>query len=156
MIAGAEPEQGLALLREQMAAMPAASFNIRLPELHAGLAGGLLRLGRPEEALQAVDAALADARGSDERWFEPEYMRLRGECHIALGAAEAASMELCAALRLSEEQTTLAWSLRIATSLAGLRADEAAMAELLRLVQRFPPGLDTQDLRRARALLAGH
>jgi predicted ATPase/DNA-binding winged helix-turn-helix (wHTH) protein len=154
MIAGAEPEQGLALLREQMAAMPAASFNIRLPELHAGLAGGLLRLGQPKEALQAVDAALADARGSDERWFEPEYMRLRGECLIALGAAEAASAELNAALRLAEEQTALAWSLRIATSLAALHADEAAMAELLRLAQRFPPGLDTRDLRRARVLLA--
>ncbi|WP_458097176.1 ATP-binding protein [Roseomonas sp. WA12] len=156
MMAGDQPEEGLALLREQQAAMSPSSFNKRLPVLHAGIIATLLRLGRPEEALPVAEAALADARASDERWFEPEYARLRGECLVALDAAHApeAEAEFRAALEQAEAQTARAWSLRLATSLARLRRDEECRARLAALLTHFPAALDTPDLRAARALLA--
>lgn len=153
MMAGDRPEEGLALLREQMAAMSPVSFNARLAEIHAGLAETLLRLGRPGEALPVVEAALDRARATDERWIEPEYARLRGECLLALGKPAEAETELHAALRLAESQTALTWSLRIATSLVRLRRDDEALACLAGLVVRFPPGPATPDLRCARAVL---
>lgn len=156
IIAAGQLEEGIALLREQMAAMPPHSFNIRLPELQAGLVGALLGLGRPEEALRTLEVALAQSRASDERWFEPEYMRLRGECLLALGgtaAEEEATAEFRAALHLAAVQTALSWTLRLTTSLARMRRDPAALAELATVVARFPAALDMADLRQARALL---
>ncbi|MBE9606999.1 winged helix-turn-helix domain-containing protein [Acetobacteraceae bacterium H6797] len=155
-IAAGEVEAGVAMLRDRMASMAPTSFNIRLPILHAGLTEALLGLGRPEEALVAVDKALVLARETYEGWFEPEYLRLRGECLIARGwegdAAEAEAL-FRKAFALAEEQTALAWSLRTATSLARLRPGEAEATLLASIVERFPEGEETPDLVAARAAL---
>ncbi|WP_181378115.1 ATP-binding protein [Teichococcus aestuarii] len=156
-IAAGRMEEGLAQLRERMAGMAPTAFSARLPILHAGVATALLRLGRPAEALVAVEAALADARGCGEAWFEPEYLRLGGECRLALGDAGAAAAAFRAALALAARQAAPAWSLRAATSFARMRrecaSDPAAEALLAGIVARFPPRADTPDLRAARALL---
>jgi predicted ATPase/DNA-binding winged helix-turn-helix (wHTH) protein len=158
IIRAGEPEAGLAMLRDKMAAMPSTAFSARLPILHVGVVNALLQLGRADEALSAVDNALADARACHELWFEPEYLRLRGECIQALGRqgveAEAAA-EFRAAAALAERQTALAWSLRAATSLARLLRDTATIALLAAILARFPAEADTPDLRAARLLISG-
>ncbi|WP_370688651.1 winged helix-turn-helix domain-containing protein [Roseomonas sp. GC11] len=155
MIARDEVEEGLPLLRAAMDAMSPTSFTIRMPLLHAGVVQGLLRLGRAAEALALLDAALEVARQGTELWFEPEYLRLRGEILLALDRPlpeVAAAFE--AALAVAGRQGALAWSLRAATSLVALRrpgaAGEADRAGLSAFLARYAPGEDTPDLRAAR------
>ncbi|MDQ1078083.1 winged helix-turn-helix domain-containing protein [Pseudoroseomonas cervicalis] len=148
----ARAEEGLALLRRSLAAMPDTAFSRRIPVFHDGLARAALRLGRPAEALAIIDAALADARGCGEAWYEPEYLRLRGDGLAALGAPEAEILAAYeAALALAGAQGARAWSLRAATSLA--RRRPAARDALAALLARLPPGEDTPDRRAALALL---
>ncbi|WBV41562.1 winged helix-turn-helix domain-containing protein [Pseudoroseomonas cervicalis] len=158
LIATEQVEAGLPLLRTALDAMSPTSFTIRMPLLHVALAQGVLQQGRPAEALALLDAALAEARRGTELWFEPEYLRWRGEILRALGrpVAEVAA-EFEAALAIAARQATPSWSLRAATSLAALRRQgaegKADRQKLAGFLARFGQGGDTQDLRAAHALL---
>ncbi|WP_160123529.1 ATP-binding protein [Rhodovarius lipocyclicus] len=160
MIAREETEAGLALLRSLIAGMPPTAFTAQMPMMHAGLVQALLRLGQAEEALTTLDTALADARNSHRLWYEPEYLRMRGEVLLAIGAQDAeqaAAAHFTEALAIAERQTALAWSLRAATSLARLRRRGAAgLADrglLAGILARFPEGSRTPEISEARMLL---
>ena len=152
MMAEGQPDEGLRLLLDRMAEMPLSSLSRRAPLLHAGITQALLALGRPDEAMTRLEGALSEARRRHEGWFEPEYLRLRGECLMALDRAEEAARDHAAAVALAERQSALAWSLRAATSLARLRP--TTMPRLADIVARFPTAADTPDLRAARRMLA--
>ncbi|MFB9972243.1 winged helix-turn-helix domain-containing protein [Pseudoroseomonas cervicalis] len=158
MVARGEVAEGLPVLRGALAAMSPTSFTIRMPLLHVGVAQGLLRLGRPEEALAGLDAALAEARRGTELWFEPEYLRQRGEILRALGRpVPEVAVAFEAALAIADRQAALSWSLRAATSLAALgRPGAGDRARLAGYLARFAADADTPDLRAARAQLSSH
>ncbi len=155
-------DSGLALLRaavDELASTPALSY--RLPALLGELAQGLGTVGRPEEAITAVDEALELCERSEERWCAPELLRIKGVLLKSFeipSAVDAARDHFVQAGDLARRQGALSWELRTAMSLGRLyyarnRAEDAR--ELLNSVYaKFTEGFHTADLQSARTLLA--
>jgi DNA-binding SARP family transcriptional activator/tetratricopeptide (TPR) repeat protein len=144
--------EAIGALRTSIDLFRASGARLRLPYYLGLLAGVCGQAGRAAEGLAAIDEALAQARASNERWWDAELHRLRGELRLAAGAhedeAEAAYLR---ALEVARAMGARSLELRAATSLARLRRRPAPLAELIRT---FGEGRDTPDHRAAHALLA--
>ena len=127
--------------------------------LHLGFLGtAYTQAGRFDDGARALDEALALAEKTEERFYEPELHRLRGELHLAETNDQAAA-EACfrTAIATARRQPSRAWELRATTSLARLwqrqgRRDEARAA-LAAVYGSYTEGFTTPDLMDARALL---
>ncbi|HET9221702.1 MAG TPA: hypothetical protein VFO07_04325, partial [Roseiflexaceae bacterium] len=149
----------IADLREAIAAFKASGAQLRLPYYLGLLASVCSRAGRAEDGLAAVEEGMAAARAHNERWWDAELHRLRGELLLASGAdAHEAEAAYLRAIEIARSQQARALELRTATSLARLwcashRAEDARKL-LGELFSWFTEGSDTPDLRAARSLLA--
>jgi predicted ATPase len=112
---------------------------------------------RLQEALAISGQTLEHIQRVNERAFEPEGHRIRGE--LLLQAAAIGDAEECfrRALAVAREQRTRSWELRAATSLARLLNDQGRYGEARNLLAPvygwFTEGFDTPDLKDAKALL---
>ena len=95
----------------------------------------------------------------EERWFEADLHRLKGEALLASSLKRATEAEPChhQALAVARGQGARLWELRAATSVARLWRDQgrlAAARDLLAPVYGwFTEGFDTADLKDAKSLL---
>ena len=94
---------------------------------------------------------------TDERCFEAELHRLKGELLLAQSTGTEAEASFRGAVEVARGQQAKSWELRAATSLARLwhaqdRTDEARQA-LAEIYDWFTEGFDTRDLLAAKALL---
>ena len=127
--------------------------------LHLGFLGtAYTQAGKFDDGARALDEALALAEKTDERYYEPELHRLRGELHLA-ETNDQPTAEACfhTAIATARRQQSKAWELRATTSLARLwqrqgRRDEARAA-LAAVYGSYTEGFTTPDLVDARALL---
>jgi class 3 adenylate cyclase/tetratricopeptide (TPR) repeat protein len=123
------------------------------------LADALLAVNDPESALRAVETALDLIDRSHDRLWEPEVWRLKGLCLLALSSDRREGEEcLRKAVDIAAERGARSWQLRASTSLArwlhlGGRKDKAREV-LSPALDFFSQGLDTPDVRDARALLS--
>jgi DNA-binding SARP family transcriptional activator/predicted ATPase len=149
----------LARLRGTIEAFEETGARLRLPYYLALLADAHLRRGDAGGGLDVVEEALSRSRETNERWWDAELHRLRGELLLAggAGAAEAESA-LRRALEIARGQQARSLELRSARALAGLWAEsgrrEAARGLLAPVYLAFTEGLETPDLAAARALLS--
>jgi len=117
-----------------------------------------LQCGAIRDGLAAIDEAFALLGRIDERFFNAELHRLRGELLVAQGSAPA-EIEACfqQALRLSREQQSKSLELRAAMSLGRLWQAQRKKRQARELVATvyawFSEGFATADLRDAHALL---
>jgi len=146
-------------LRGSIAAFKASGARLRLPYYLSLLAQVCGKAGRAEEGLACIDEALAEARTHNERWWDAELHRLRGEFLLVHGAdtsdGEAA---LLRAIEIARSQQTRSLELRATMSLAQLwitqnRGDDARR-HLEGVYSWFTEGFETPDLQAARLLLA--
>ena len=79
-------EEQIGRLRDSITEFKASSARLRLPYYLALLAQVCGKAGRVEEGLAAIDEALAEARTHNERWWDAELHRLRGEFLLMHGA----------------------------------------------------------------------
>jgi len=80
------PEQrkaGLVQLREGLVAMRATEAELWIPLFLGALAQGYGQDGQAEEGLKVIAEALAMVEKNEERWYEAELYRLRGELTLA-------------------------------------------------------------------------
>jgi class 3 adenylate cyclase/predicted ATPase len=123
------------------------------------LAEALGAAGSPEEGLDALNEAAAQAEKSGERYCEAEIYRLRGELLLAQSRDNQAEAEGCfhQALDVAREQEAKSLELRAATSLARLWRDQARTDDardlLAQVYDWFTEGFDTADPKDAKALL---
>ena len=158
---GVAVETGIAELRQGLTTIEAMGVQQHTPGFLGLLAG--LHLGTQDfsEALQALDEALARVDRLEERWFEPDLWRLKGEALVALSPERATEAEACyqQGLTVARHQGARLWELRAATSLARLWRDQGRRAEARELLAPvygwFSEGFDTADLKDAKALLDG-
>ena len=143
-----------------MAAGEATGARVYTPLFLTLLAEALALAGKMQEALAALDDALATAAVSGARGWDAEIHRLRGELTARLPHPDPAKAEdsFRTALAIAREQGTRGYELRAATSLARLwheqgRRDEARDL-LAPLYASFTEGFDTADLKDAAKLLA--
>jgi predicted ATPase/DNA-binding winged helix-turn-helix (wHTH) protein len=156
--------QGLLLLRDAFETSDRTGWHISYVEFKAALALALAGTGRLDEALIAVDEAMAaDHEGADGHgWYAPELLRIKGEVLLRQAADQSApGAEDCfsQAARMAREQGALFWELRVALSVARLRVSQGrhreARAPLASVYDRFTEGFATADLQAARTLLEG-
>ena len=123
------------------------------------VATALGRMRRFDEALRTIDEAFPFIERSDERLYEAEVHRLKGELLLAHDASNAAQAEQSfrTAIEISRKQHAKSWELRATTSLARLLRDtgqrDEARAILAGIYGWFTEGFDTADLKDAKALL---
>jgi predicted ATPase len=153
-----EHREGLDLMRAGMLGSEQISMNL-LRATHLGLlACAHGRVGEIGLGLELLDSAIGTAEATDERIFEAELHRLRGELLIQSERSCEAGREFREAMIISRRQQAKMWELRAATSLARLRGQqgrsEQARELLAPIYDWFTEGLDTTDLKEAHALLA--
>jgi predicted ATPase len=139
-------------LRASIEVFRVSGARLRLPYYLGLLAGVCRQAGRAAEGLAVIDEALAMARTNNERWWDAELHRLRGDLRLAAGAGddEAAAAYL-RALEIARTIGARSLELRAATSLARLRRSPAPLAEL---IHTFGEGRETPDHQAAQALLS--
>ena len=120
-----------------------------------------MKAGRTQAGLECIDRGLQAVNANDDRWYEAELYRLRGELLLADGSGCTAMVraEECfaSARAIAAQQGAKAWELRAATSLARLWQQRGKRAEAHQLLSDiyswFSEGFDTKDLQNAKALL---
>jgi class 3 adenylate cyclase/tetratricopeptide (TPR) repeat protein len=115
------------------------------------------KAGNPGKGLEVLDTL---STTSDIGFYDPEVRRVRGELILSLSpdATAQAQQHFRAAIEQARARQEKSLELRAATSLARLlehdRQRGAAREALAPVYASFNDGLDTADLRQARALLA--
>ncbi len=78
-----QEEQGITLIRQALAALQEIGIRLGHSQVLAVLGEACGQMGQSEEGLRIVSEALTDVEQSDERVFEAELWRLRGELTLA-------------------------------------------------------------------------
>jgi tetratricopeptide (TPR) repeat protein len=155
--------EGIELIREGIHLYRKGGNELEYPLFAALLGEVFLMADRIEDGLAIVDDGLDQAECNGIRVHEPELHRLKGELLLKNGdssdESRAAHAMACfeRAAAMAREQEAKSLELRAAMSLARLyqrqgRAHEAS--DLVRpIYEWFAEGLETQDLKDARAML---
>jgi predicted ATPase len=152
-------EEGIAQMRQGIAALQATQTRMTLPGLLARLAEAYGNSGQAEVGLGVLAEALAVVDTTGERLGEARLYWLKGELLLRQGAPDAPRAEACfqQALAIARRQQAKSWELRVAISLSrlwqhhGKRDDARAL--LAPIYGWFTEGFDTADLQDAKALL---
>lgn len=151
-------DEGIAHLRDAIAAFTDTGARLRLPYYLSLLARVYGKAGRSAEGLAVLDEALAVACGQQEHWWDAELHRLRGDLLLVCQATHEGEGALLRAIQIARTQRARSLELRAATSLARLRlaqgCAEEARHELANLCAWFKEGFATPDLDAAWSVLA--
>src|SRR5262249_147090 len=152
-------EEGMAQVRQGIAAVRATGAAVLVPYLCTVLADVCGHLGHTEDGLQTLAEAHTLGEQQEERWWEAEICRLRGVWllrHPGTPQAEAETW-LQRALDVARRQEAKSLELRAAMSLSRLwqhQGKRTAAYDLLAPIYGwFTEGFDTADLQEAKALL---
>jgi tetratricopeptide (TPR) repeat protein len=156
--------QGLLILRDAFETCGRTGWRLSYPEFKGDLALAFAGLGRLDEALGALEDAVASA-GEGENgqvWYVPELLRIKGEVLLLQATDQSVlAAEDCfnQAGEMAREQDALFWELRIALSVARLRMIQGRDGEAKQILSpvygRFTDRYETTDLRTARTMLDG-
>jgi DNA-binding SARP family transcriptional activator/predicted ATPase len=157
-------EEGIAQLRQGLAAWETMGTRYRRPTFLAWLAEAYGKAGQAEEGLGVLAEALAQVEKTDERYYEAELHRLKGELLLMQGdeaEAEASfhKAESCFqhAVEVARRQQAKSWELRATVSLCRLWRKQGKVDEARQMLAEvygwFTEGFDTPDLQEAKALL---
>jgi len=159
-----QADEGAELILHGLAVYQAIGAELGRPTFLGIFASVCHQLGRHQDARAAIDTALALGEHTGLRYWDAELHRLKGT--IALGepgrqrraAEREAKACFVTALDIARKQSARFLELRAATSLARLLYDQGkprdARAALADVTASFTDGLETADVRGARALLA--
>jgi predicted ATPase len=152
--------EGMAQMHHGLTAWRAMGIEAGLPYWLSMLAEVYGSTGQVEAGRGVLAEALTLVDTTEERWWEAELLRLKGELLLALSTDNAAQAETCLhqALDIARRQQAKSLELRAAMSLSRLWQQQGKRAEAYQLLGEtygwFTEGFDTADLQEARALLA--
>jgi class 3 adenylate cyclase/predicted ATPase len=153
-------EEGIAQIRQGMAAYQATGAELWRPYWLALLAEAYGKAGQGEEGLAALAEALALVNNTEERMYEAELYRLKGELLFQSRQQSAvADAEECfrQAIDIARRQSATSLELRAVMSLSRLWQQQGKKDEARQLLAEiygwFTEGFDTKDLQEAKALL---
>jgi predicted ATPase len=151
-----DAEQGIAKIREGLGIWRMTGAVLATPIFLYLLADAHARAGQMEEARSLVEEALSLIDQTEERVWEPEIHRLRGELYLQESPA-VAEAHFKRALSQAREQKARSDELRSAISLAALWKSQGKAKEAGDLLQPiyadFTEGFNTRDLKQAKELL---
>jgi predicted ATPase len=150
---------GIADIRSALEGRLATGTRAVLPRFLASLGEAYGIAGQIDQGLDAVEQAIRTVEENDERLYESEAYRIKGELLLLKRVPDFSGADACfrQAIDIALRQQAKAWELRAATSLGRLlrqRGDAIATRSVLAPVYGFfTEGFDTADLQDARALL---
>jgi class 3 adenylate cyclase/predicted ATPase len=156
----AAEESRLAEMRRSLAILRERGQVWLLPRFEAALAEAEASAGETDAGLRRLDDALAELERTEQRWYEAEMHRIRGDILLQLDPAHTAAAEqsLRTAIAVAQSQKARSFELRAALSLANLyratNRDADAHSVLAPAVEGFPPTQQFPELTEAQALLA--
>jgi predicted ATPase len=133
--------------------------RVMLPLSLSYLAGAYAKLNQFEDARRCVNEAVTAIEATKERWHEAEVYRTGGEIALLSPNQDVAKAEgyFEHALTVAHQQQAKSWELRADMSLARLWRDQGKVQQARELLAPvygwFTEGLDTRDLKEAKALL---
>jgi tetratricopeptide (TPR) repeat protein len=152
-------EEHIGRLRSSITAFKASGARLRLPYYLSLLAQACGKAGRVEEGLASIDEAISEARTHNERWWDAELHRQRGEL-LRVTGADVSDIEgaILRAIEIARSQQARSLELRATMSLVRLwniqnRGDDARQ-RLRDVYNWFTEGFETPDLQAARLLLS--
>ena len=150
-------EVGLAELQRGEEQMRAIRGFFLQPFVSFLIAEQLAKIGRIDHGLELVYEALAST-AHDQYWCDAELERLRGDLLLAKGVDEQhAEAAYRRAIQIAQKQQAKLFELRATTHLAQLLLKQGKSTESRKLLTQafgwFTEGLETLDLKNARALL---
>jgi predicted ATPase len=151
--------EGLTQLRQGLDAYRATGAAFQRPHFLSMLAEVHGSMGQPEAGLTALSEALGLVENTNERYYEAELHRLKGELLLRQAVPDVPQAETCfqQALAIARRQQAKSWELRAATSLARLWQRQGKRTEARELLAPiygwFTEGFDTADLQDAKVLL---
>ena len=171
-----QPGEGMTLIRQGWSAYQATQAKMLNSFYRALLATACVEAGQTGEGVRIIAEALEEIEITDERLYEAELHRLKGEFLLrqeikrqkpVLSLAEGAKgksqkweeVESCfqTALTIARRQEAKLWELRAAMSLGRLWQEQGKTAEARELLEEvygwFTEGFETVDLQQAQALL---
>jgi predicted ATPase len=161
-----QEEKGIAQMRQGLAAYRATGAELRRPYYISLLAEAYGKEGQAEEGLNTLAEALNTVNKTGERWYEGELFRLKGELLLKpeIQALQSeiqrlSKAETCfrQAIDITRRQSAKSLELRAVISLSRLWQQQGKNAQaqhkLADIYGWFTEGLDTPDLKEAKALL---
>jgi predicted ATPase/class 3 adenylate cyclase len=154
-----QPSESISEIVQGIAECRATGTRRDAPYHLSLLAETLHRSARTAEGLGALAEAMAMVAETDERWWEAELHRQKGELLLSLTTSNAPEAEACyrLAITVAQRQGAKMPELRAAMSLARLWRDQGkgtlAHDLLAPVYGWFTEGFDTPDLQKAKALL---
>jgi predicted ATPase len=169
-------EEGIAQMRQGLAAFLATGARVQLPNSLSLLAETYGKVGQAEEGLAVLAEALAMVNKTGECWWEAERYRLKGTLTLqkfqvpgskfqvqesprseVRGPESEAEECFLKAIEIARKQQAKSLELRAVMSLARLWQQQGKTQEahemLFEIYSWFTEGFDTKDLQEAKALL---
>jgi predicted ATPase len=151
---------GLEILRKELERAGDARFLPRFLLPLGELAACLGAVGEVAQGLATVDETLARCEARDERWYEAELLRIKGELFLHPGKLRSvadAERHFEHAIELARQQGAVFWELRTAVSFARLRISQNRGADAHRILTsacgKFTEGFATADMQSAQAMI---
>ena len=143
--------EGIEEMRKTLAAYNAIGSEISRPHFLGLLAEALTKDEQLDEGLLVLSEALKVVDNTDQRYYESELHRLKGELLRQRGDEEQAQLFFQKSIEVARKQKARSFELRAATSLIHL--SKKATSTFVGVYNSFTEGFDTADLKNARALL---
>jgi predicted ATPase len=152
-----QAQEGLALLTQGLSMYRATGAVIETPSMLTRVAEACARLGQSVEGLNCLAEAAQIIETTNERIWEADVYRVRGDLLNATGDQAAAEQSYRQALGVARRQSAKLFELRAAMSMGRLWRDQGKRDEARELLAPvydwFTEGFDTLDLKEAKALL---
>jgi predicted ATPase len=151
--------EGIVQLHQGLAAHRATGAEPNRPHHLAMLVEAHGRSGQAEEGLRVLAEALAAAHETENRVYEAELCRVKGELLLVCSTDHDTETEACfrQALEIARRQQAKSWELRAALRLSRVWQRQVKRDETRNLLAPtygwFTEGFDTADLQEAKALL---
>jgi len=153
-------EQGLAQLEAGLRSVHQSRHEMLTTTFLQAQAEGFIAQGNADAAIAALDQGLAIARNNGGSFDLPELLRNRGRAAMIsgrFGAISEAEQFVEGSLGEARNQGAVAWELRAAMTLAGIRRQRGNVGETIEaldaILKRFGESWTGIDLRSARELV---
>jgi len=152
-----EAEKGIAQIRQVQAGWRSMGTGVLVPFFLLTLAEAYGMGSQAGQGLALLEEALDLVEKTEERIWEAEVHRGKGELLQMSGRLSQAEASFRQAMEVARRQQGKSWELRAALSLSRLFQNDGRSAEARPLLSEiygwFTEGFDTPDLKEARALL---
>ena len=150
-------EANTELIHKGIVGMRSEEIAIYFSGTFATLAEKQLESGLLDDARVSLDEAFMFVDETDERYWEAELFRLKGELILQDGQISSAEACLLRAIDIAQKQSAKSLELRAAMSLGRLWGEHGKRAKAKKLLEEvynwFTEGFDTPDLIEAKTLL---